>query len=574
MDYEAVIIGTGFGGAITACRLGKKWKDKVLVLERGKRYPKGSFPRSPEEWSRSFWNRKVEKINRPKSMRKKESHGFFDIRSYNNMDIVLSAGVGGGSLIYANIFMEPPQDVFAEGWPKGISLQSLQPYYQIVKRVLGSRPVPAQNEPRRKISKLKYFQDTAKKMGMDSKLADLNVFFGNDFDNPTPIGVQEKNRFGALQTSCTYCAECDIGCNIHAKNTLDLNYLFVAEQDHKVKLLTEHLVYKIVPLNASGSEDPSADGQHGYIVYIEDLRTNEHKSVKTQRVVVSAGTLGTNELLMRCKYKYKTLCKISDKIGQNFSGNGDFLSAIFNTNTEVNPTYGPVITQRIDHKLFSNFDRNQAFIMEDASYPSILAWFVEGEKPGFMKISGLLNALKHLVSRLINAVFSGRGLSVGRMGFAFADLLKNNLSQRTSIHLCMGIDKSNGIMSLGDDGKLQINWPYKDSMPLYKAINKLGKKFQSEVNGECYVPLPTWNLKRNVSVHPLGGCILSDTPETGVCNTDPNYFGELYNYRNLFAADGSIVPTAVGANPTATISALCEKVAEGITKIPPTDELK
>ena len=111
---EAVVIGTGFGGAVSACRLAKRWPGKVVVLERGKRYPMGSFPRTPHDLGRNFWYLPDDRTRRPKHVRKgtDPSHGMFDIRNYKHMDVVMSAGYGGGSLIYANVFLEPPERVF------------------------------------------------------------------------------------------------------------------------------------------------------------------------------------------------------------------------------------------------------------------------------------------------------------------------------------------------------------------------------------------------------------------------------------------------------------------------------
>src|SRR2546427_13295943 len=108
--------------------------------------------------------------------------------------------------------MRPPEAVFAEGWPKSITRSGLEPYYQIAKAVLGARPIPQNEDPRRRVVRADLFREVARKEGRDSQLCDINVFFGNDFDKPTPIGVQEKNRHGALQTSCVYCGECDVSC--------------------------------------------------------------------------------------------------------------------------------------------------------------------------------------------------------------------------------------------------------------------------------------------------------------------------------------------------------------------------
>ena len=121
--YEAVVVGTGFGGAIAACRLSKRWPGKILVLERGKAYPMGSFPRAPHLAAHNFWNLPEQTHPRPGKLRGKEQHGLFDIRKYRRMDVVLAAGLGGGSLIYANVFLEPPESIFDHRWPESCRKQ-------------------------------------------------------------------------------------------------------------------------------------------------------------------------------------------------------------------------------------------------------------------------------------------------------------------------------------------------------------------------------------------------------------------------------------------------------------------
>ena len=576
-SYEAIVIGSGFGGAITGCRLAKKWdRGGVLILERGKRYPMGSFPRKPRDFAHNFWALGEEKVRRPRHIRRllerrKESHGIFDVRNYEHMDVVIGAGLGGGSLIYANVFMIPPDEVFDDRWPSSCKREKLLPYYGVVKEVLGSRPIPVNDDARRQVLRQRLFAEVAQKNHRNSELVDINVFFGNDFQKPLAIGEQARNRYGALQTSCVYCAECDIGCNYHAKNTLDLNYLFIAEHRYQADIRTEHLVSKIVPVNRSKADDPGADGTNGYRVYYRDLSGVE-TAVQTafaERVVVSAGTLGSTELLLRCKEHFRTLPKISDKLGRGFSGNGDFISFVLGSKFPADPNYGPVITQRTDYNLFKDFDRERAFMLQDASYGNILAWFVEGAKPGFLHLDSLRHLLRDLYARLTT------GKSLGSLGWALDDLLSGDVSFRTCVLLCMGIDKSNGVMTLDGDHQLSINWPYKDSLSLYQAILESCKQFSRTVEATIFAPLPTWDwpIRNNVTVHALGGCTLADDPSGGVTSATPETFGQVFGYRNLYVADGAIVPTAVGANPTATISALSEMVAQGITGMAPDPSL-
>ncbi len=569
-DFEAVVIGSGFGGSINGFRLSKKWPGAVLLLERGKRYPMGSFPRKPQDVANNFWNISREKKKRPNHVASKEMHGMFDVRNFKHIDALVSAGLGGGSLIYANVFLEPPEEVFDHNWPESCRKSALQPYYKISKSVLGARPIPQNTDPRRRIIRTELFKQVAEEGGRESKLLDINVFFGNDFDNPTPIGIQEENRFGAIQTSCVYCAECDVGCNTHSKNTLDLNYLFVAENHYQLQIETETMAEKIVPLNAEGEDDSAASGEHGYRVYYIDLKGNhtEH-SVVTRRVVVSAGTLGSNELLLRCRDVYKTLPKINDNLGRHFSGNGDFLSFIVDGDRPADPNYGPVITQGTDYNLFKNFNREHAFILEDASYPNFAAWYIEGIRPGLSHFHAFIRTLRLMLSRVLRAV------TTGRIGYAFSELMKGNVSFTSSVLLCMGLDRGNGHMMLDENGFLNLNWPYKDSMPLYQAILDAGERFKEKVNGKAFIPLPNWlwPVRNNITVHALGGCRLADEPSSGVVSAEPKTMGQVFGYQGLYVADGSILPTAVGANPVATISALSERVAEGITGIQPDSDL-
>ncbi len=575
MFYETVVIGSGFGGSVSFCRLAQKWGDKVLLLERGKRYPKGAFARSPKQMANNFWSVEGDEVNRPKHIRQKNTLGLFDVRLFKKMDSVFSAGLGGGSLIYANVFLEPPEEVFQQGWPAKLTKKTLQPYYTIARQVLGARPVPQNGDPRRKIVRTELFQEFAKHEQRESKLADICVFFGNDYSynngkKPLDIGDQEPNRYGALQTSCTYCAECDVGCNTHSKNTLDLNYLFVGENKHGGKILTECLAEKIVPLDAKGNDDSDADGSNGYRIEYRAFSDNTSiiESCFTRRVVVSAGTFNSNELLLRCRDYYKTLPKLSQQLGKWFSGNGDFLSFVPMGERQADPNYGPVITQYTDYNLFANFSKSQGFVFEDASYPVFLAWLIEGVFPVDLPRK-LLRLTKQFWGWLVNLLTSGSWAN--SLGHTVHEMLAGDLSSKSAVLLCMGLDKGDGTLTLNSKNRIDLDWPQDTSMPVYQAILDAGKRFQTFVKGKWFIPLPTWNMpvRHNVTVHPLGGCILADTPEQGVVSADKTNRGEAFGYKGLYVVDGSILPSAVGANPIATITATAEWIAEGITGIKP-----
>jgi cholesterol oxidase len=368
-----------------------------------------------------------------------------------------------------------------------------------------------------------------------------------------------------LQTSCTYCGECDIGCNVQAKNSLDRNYLHVAQTRYQTKVRTEAQVERIVPLDAAGHDDSSADGTHGYRVVFRDVESDTEHSVTTQRVVLSAGTLGSSELLMRCRDVHKSLPRVSQRLGQRFSGNGDFLSFALDGEKEVNSTYGPVITQYTDHHLFDKFDREHAFMLQDASYPTQAGWAAAALGPMLNPFQKLWQAGKQLVMYAFDSAYPGRKSS--RVGYLMQKLFSHDLSQYSAVMLCMGLDKANGTLRLNKSGYLDIDWPQDSNRPLYDAILDLCKRFTTFIGGKHFLPMPTWlwPIKNNVTVHPLGGCALAESPEQGVVSALDGSRGQVFGYRSLYVADGSLMPTALGANPAATITALSEWIAHEMT---------
>ena len=149
------------------------------------------------------------------------------------------------------------------------------------------------------------------------------------------------------------------------------------------------------------------------------------------------------------------------------------------------------------------------------------------------------------------------------------------MSYHTGVMLCMGVDRSNGVMSLDSRGELEIDWPYKDSLSLYEGILEAAKDFTHQIDAKKMVPLPTWlwPSRNNITVHQLGGCFIGTSKCDAVTSSDPATFEQVFNYDNLFVADGALCPSAVGANPCATISALSEMVSEGITGLTPDAKL-
>ncbi|MCG8423545.1 MAG: GMC family oxidoreductase N-terminal domain-containing protein [Proteobacteria bacterium] len=554
-DFEAVIVGSGFGGSVAAARLSKKWPNQVMMIERGRRYPRGSFPRDAASLVEAIRRDPGDHTPRPLPLPGK-SNGLFDVRSYSGMDVLVANGYGGGSLIYGAALIEPSHPDFDRNWPATIKKDQLAPYYDIFKTVVTAGKIPITDEPERRLPRLDYYERVAQQTGGESKLLPLGVFFGNDPERPTPMGESEVNRHGVEQTSCVYCAECVLGCNYHAKSSTDLNYLHVAEHRYGMHVRTEQKVDRIVPLDSFGDDDPGQDGRYGYRVYMRDADAStgqpSESSATTRRVVLSAGVLGTTEILLRNKKKHRTLPRVSRQLGRHFSGNGDFLGLVVGSDIPDGNAHGPTVVQSI---LYNDPNRPEvSHVLEDMSLPhlfKVLDWLLDA-----CEFNGPMYGFWKRIKDIITA--DGDDIN---SGFA--------------TQVFVGLDNSDGEFSLGWHGELRLNWSYWGSRQLYQAIIRRIEDVKRAVAGwaEFYLPTYTWPLRRNLTVHPLGGCALADHRYRGVTSAHRNNFGEVFGYTNLYVADGSLVPSAIGANPSLTISAFAEMVAEGITGIPATVDL-
>ncbi|WP_144395424.1 GMC oxidoreductase [Pleionea sediminis] len=544
-EYEAIVVGSGFGGAVSACRLSAKWPGKVMVVERGKRYGKGDFARGFSGLSKSFWKLNGDNVPRLYPLFG-ESRGVFDLRNYDRMDSVVAAGFGGGSLLYGNALIEPASPYFDENWPANVKKEQMAKYYGVFKEVLNANQMPRNGESDRHLHRHDIYETIARESNLPRKDVEMAVFFGNDSQNPTPMGETEVNRYGVEQTSCTYCAECIVGCNYHAKNTVDLNYLHVAEHEYGMQVQTEHMVEKIVPLNASGLEDTAEDGKHGYHVYLIDLAEKVTRIAKTKRVVLSAGTYGSTEILLKNKHQYNTLSQLSEHLGKNYSGNGDFLTLVIGTDSPTDLDRGPTVIQYIDHNLQDNPDRD-GFLAQDMSVPvNVFQDMVNLLQPSY--------AVRRHVDQML------KGLKEG---------------QHILLQVHVGLDKSNGQMYLHRNNSLRLRWPYFDNYGLYNNIIEASKRAKEYLKAKLSFAFPTWiwPLRRNLTVHPLGGCILAESIDDGVVSANKGELGKVFNYENLYVADGSIIPSSLGANPALTIGALSEMICEEITGNTPTAKL-
>jgi cholesterol oxidase len=520
MDFDVIVIGSGFGGAITGCRLAEAGY-RVLILERGRRWDKNSYPRNPGDmW---VWNE-----NHPE-----KEHGWLDLRVFPHMSVATGAAVGGGSLIYANISCEAPQAVFDEGWPPEITYAELKPHYDTVAKFMNVQKVPANQWSNR----MKLMQEAAQKTGFADrfKQLELAVSFDPDFklDQPDPFNIVHSKRFvnaqGVEQGTCVHLGNCDIGCDADAKNTLDRNYLPWAEK-HGAQIRELHLVTNIQPVSG------------GYTVFYNELADGKVTpgSQSARIVIVAAGSLGSTELLLRCRELHGSLPNLSPFLGKNWSSNGDFLTPAFYGTRDISPSHGPTIACAIDF-----LDRSQAgqsFWIEDGGFPNLLADYLRR-----LDSSESKNVEAKLLLDTFRYMFQGNG----------PDAFRNVMPW-----FAQGVDAANGTLSLHHslltgEPCLALAWDIGKSKQAIDAIVAMHLKLSAATGGSPVVP-PTWSLLHNlVTPHPLGGCGMGTTMVNGVVN----HTGEVFNYRNLYVADAAIIPEALGVNPSRTIGALAERIA-------------
>jgi cholesterol oxidase len=514
-SFDAVIIGSGFGGGVTACRLAQAgWR--VCVLERGRRFGREDFISEPEEAPTLLWHHLL------------NPDGIFDLRLFKDIAVVTAAGVGGGSLVYANVQLRAHSDVFDSGWPSGIDRAALDPYYERVESVLEPVQTPADPE----LDKIRAFREMASAAHEPVTELPIAVYFGEQ-DRTNPFG-------GVPQSGCTNLARCNIGCPRHAKNTIDLNYLARAEgEGAEVRAQCE--VLRLDPRDATGKD---------WRVSYRGLADVYDGQVEAPVVVLCAGTLGSSRLLLQNR---RRLRRLSPALGTHFSGNGDALAAAFNPDRpevkHAHTDYGPVMTSRIDY-----WDRGRFMVADGALPPHFtgLLKVLRGEAALVGWRKHLLLQLKHLAVQL--------GLSDRAVTPKTVKLdLDTEPIEDSLVFLMLGQDAADGRMRLTPIFRqFDIRWNAKRSMELFETMDRTANELGEAAGAEPFFALGNGPLGKDVTVHPLGGCPMADDPGEGVVDG----FGRVHGYEGLYISDGSIVPTALGVNPSETIAALAERNVE------------
>src|SRR3954452_17768044 len=447
---DCVVVGSGFGGSVTAFRLAEAGR-RVLILERGKAYPPGSFPRSPRTVKENFWDPS------------RGLHGMFDVWGFSGLDGLVSSGLGGGSLIYANVMLRKDERWFddpAEAWP--VSRADLDPHYDRAERMLGAQLYPLEHAPYDSTPKTLAFKAAAEQRGLDWRRVPLAVTFANAGEAPIPgepIREERPNIHGRTRLTCRLTGECDLGCNEGGKNSLDYIYL-TAAWHAGAEIRTRCEVREFEPREGGGwtvhyiQHDEDAEGVE------TDTRALPRTTVTADRLVLSAGTFGSTYLLLRNR---GALPGLSPRIGEGFSGNGDLLTFALRCSAEgmdgkraprvIDPAYGPVITStvRVGDELDGDGSTGRGFYLEDAGYPEFASWMLQlldTPRDLLSAVPVLSRLVRHWaeheretnLSDEVSDLFGDCGLSNGLLPL-----------------LGMGRDVPDGKMSL-KDGRLEVDW--------------------------------------------------------------------------------------------------------------------
>jgi cholesterol oxidase len=539
-EFDAVVVGSGFGGSVMAYRLAQAKLD-VCLLERGKKWPPGSFPRTPFQFSQALWD--------PSEGR----HGLFDVWSFGGLGALVSSGLGGGSLIYANVILRKPERWFAEveedgvrRWP--ITFEDLRRHYKEVFPFLNPVEYP---EHYRDTAKTQAFYGAAENRGLDPFYPPLAVTFAaSKEETGTPFGEPSQNLHRAQRYTCRLVGECDAGCNFGSKNTLDFTYLSHAER-LGLEIRCRHEVKAFEPWN------------RGFLIEVAD-HSNAEEGKRTpperrvifarRRLILCAGALGSPYLLLLNRSSFP---RVSPQLGTRFSGNGDFIAFAARSRKPMDPSRGPVITTTVSipDVLDDPGGDGPGHFIQDGGYPDFLAWV--GEMIALPRIAwaGRRTALRIVWGKLT-------GHPDSNLSGEAADLLgAPRLAGGTLPLLGIGRERPQGRMRLRD-GLLDVEWSFAESRSYFdhvrSTVTELARGLDAEFEDNIL-----WKLNNSITVHPLGGCPLGVTAAEGV--VDP-ISGEVHNYPGLHVADGSVMPGTVGANPSFTIAALANRFAEAILR--------
>ena len=514
-DYDFIIIGSGFGGSVSAHRLTEKGY-KVGILEMGKRYRQQDFPKNNWDLPRYLWAPLL------------KLHGFFRMVVFKHAFVLSGVGVGGGSLVYANTLLVPPEKVWDD--PKWKSLKNwkdvMPAFYETAKKYLGVTRNPYMGTADRML------KEAAETQGFGETYyhTDVGVYFGEKGKTvPDPYFGGE----GPERTGCQLCGGCMVGCRHGAKNTLDKNYLYFAEKNG-AEVIPETMVVDVKPINGK------ADGSDGYEIHTKRSTRwfgKEKRVFRCRGLVFSAGVLGTVKLLMTCR-ESGSLPHLSSQLGEFVRTNSESIIGLRVDDKSLDVGEGIAIGSGI------HIDENTH--IEAVRYPkgSDSLWglttILTHGKPGITRIfTWMLTLLRHPLVAIKNS---------HPFGWAKSTIILL-VMQTLDNHIQM---------------KLRRSWlnPFKKTLATHgppvptfiPQANQFLEKMTKQFPGAPVTSLTEIFLNVPTTAHILGGAAMGNDAQSGVIDGE----NRVYNYQNMYVCDGSMIGANLGVNPSLTITAMSE----------------
>jgi choline dehydrogenase-like flavoprotein len=538
-SYDFIIIGSGYGGSINAARIASAGLNRsVCILERGREWPIETFPdtlASGLAATRSSAN----------------PLGLYEFLNYRDISVIKGSGLGGTSLINANVAIVPDPEIFEQvDWPRSLNRETLLPYYERARKTLAATPHPrgGHNEPPTQLAKVKALDRRAQQIGTRAFPLDIAVNF--TIDGPNEYGVQQK--------PCIDCGDCISGCKVGAKNTLYMNYLPIAAKAG-AQIFTQTKVEWIEKLSGGGWR---IHGKHYKNQHDSDSFTMDAKNV-----VLGAGAINSTEILLRSEMHG---LPVSPALGTGFSGNGDFFGLAYNGDfvTDVlgyglRPSQpgkavppGPTIVGAVRYN--GTAPLNERILVEDLSFPSS---YVLGAKIAFAAIRGEDTDVGDEAAERRRI----------QQDLDIADLYnRDGALNHTMLYLVMGHDDARGTMVFEapwnePDGRMKIEWDGAGRQVVFTRINEELRR-HARALGASFISNPLWNIfdsRHLITAHPLGGCPIGEDYIHGAVDEFGRVFsGDGSVHEGLFVSDGALIPSALGVNPFLTISAFAERIAE------------
>lgn len=516
-DFDVVIIGSGFGGSVSALRLAEMGL-RVAILEQGRRLSAEDLDQAGRDSKYLTWAPSLKR------------YGFLAQDVFRHMGVVRGIAVGGGSVVYAAVLLEPEQQFYEDPTWENLSEDwqtELAPYYLIAKKMLGVKENPYKG------IQDQWLEQTANEMGVKHRYGTVaqGIFFG---DSEQYVNDPLLDGEGPERRGCNQCGRCITGCAQGAKNSLDHNYLYLAEKKG-VQIIAESQVSHIEALNS------------GYRVHRQHpwKKQQQQKALTAQTIILSAGVIGTVEILFASRDKYKTLPNVSAQLGEHVRTNSEAVVSIVAKDNHIDVTYGTTISSHFHANDRTHITQNR-FPQSYEFMKFYMGPLIDGQNP----LKRAFKVLGYFLFQPLKASVSWRS--------------KNWYKRVTVLTVMQQADNQLRFIygrSLLRAGKfaLKTELALGERSPSFIPLaNQAAQAFAQVSQGIAQNNLAESLANLSVTAHLLGGAVMAENNENGVIDSKHQVFG----HPDLYVVDGSAIPVNVGVNPSLTITALAERFAK------------